>query len=85
MHPQIRQTAPGNCPTCGMTLEPLAVTKEAAPNAELADFTRRFWIGLLLALPVFVLEMGSHLFGLMLLPHATSKWVQLVLATPVVL
>jgi Cu+-exporting ATPase len=85
MHPQLRQPGPGNCPICGMTLKPLVVTKDAAPNAELADFTRRFWIGLVLALPVFVLEMGSPLFELTLMPQATSNWVQLVLATPVVL
>ena len=64
MHPQIRQIGPGNCPICGMTLEPLVASTEAEPNAELIDMTRRFWIGLALAAPVLVLEMGGHLFNL---------------------
>src|ERR1700679_846345 len=59
MHPEIRQQGPGSCPICGMALEPLVVTAEAAPNHELADMTRRFWIGLVLTLPVFVLAMGG--------------------------
>jgi heavy metal translocating P-type ATPase len=86
MHPEIRQVGPGACPICGMALEPDVVTADAAPNAELADMVRRFWIGLALALPVFMLEMGGHLFDLhgWIAPQ-TSNWVQLVLATPVVL
>ncbi|WP_246695849.1 MULTISPECIES: copper-translocating P-type ATPase [Methylocystis] len=86
MHPQIRQIGPGNCPICGMTLEPLVASNEAQPNAELIDMTRRFWIGLALATPVLVLEMGGHLFNLhhLLAPQA-SNWLQLILATPVVL
>ena len=86
MHPQIRQMGPGNCPICGMTLEPLVATAEAEENQELRDMARRFWVGLALALPVFVLEMGSHLFDLhkFISPQA-SNWVQLVLSTPVVL
>jgi len=83
MHPEIRQVGPGSCPICGMALEPVDVTAEQGPNLELIDMRRRFWIGLALALPVFLLEMGSHLFGRMLAP-AISNWVQLVLATPVV-
>jgi P-type Cu+ transporter len=83
MHPEIRQVGPGSCPICGMALEPLDVTAEQGPNHELIDMRRRFWIGLALALPVFLLEMGSHLFGRILAP-AISNWVQLVLATPVV-
>src|SRR5271165_4626901 len=51
MHPQIRQDGPGNCPICGMALEPIQVTAEAGPNTELIDMTRRFWIGLVQALP----------------------------------
>jgi Cu+-exporting ATPase len=86
MHPEIRQVGPGACPICGMALEPDLVTAEAQPNPELADMSRRLWIGLLLTIPVFVLEMGSHLFGLHHLIGATaSNWVQLILATPVVL
>ncbi len=86
MHPQIRQPAPGNCPICGMTLEPEVVTAETGPSAELIDMQRRFWIGLVLSLPVLALEMGGHLTNLhMLFSAQTSNWVQLVLATPVVL
>src|SRR5437868_5510012 len=57
MHPEIRQIGPGSCPICGMALEPDVVTADSGPNPELADMTRRFWIGLVLALPVMVLEM----------------------------
>ena len=86
MHPQIRQVGPGNCPICGMTLEPEVVTRDAAPNVELADMTRRFWVALALAIPVFVLEMGSHIPSLgHLVDHRTSGWLQFALATPVVL
>ena len=86
MHPQIRQAGPGPCPICGMTLEPVTATAEAAPNTELAAMSLRFWVGLALTAPVFVLEMGGHLTGLMLLmDRQVSNWVQLVLATPVVL
>ena len=86
MHPEVRQVGPGSCPICGMALEPLLVTAEAGPNHELVDMTRRFWIGLALALPVFALEMGGHLIGLdHIIPRGTSNCVQLLLATPVVL
>jgi P-type Cu+ transporter len=85
MHPEIRQEGPGSCPICGMALEPLMVTAESGPNHELADMTRRFWIGLALAVPVVVLEMGGHLTGLtMLLGQQLSNWLQFLLATPVV-
>ncbi|KSV93323.1 HAD-IC family P-type ATPase, partial [Sinorhizobium sp. GL28] len=86
MHPQIRQLGPGNCPICGMTLEPAVVTADMGPSAELVDMRRRFWIGLVLTLPVLALEMGGHLTNLhMLLGPQMSNWIQLVLATPVVL
>jgi heavy metal translocating P-type ATPase len=86
MHPQIRQVGPGSCPICGMALEPELVSAEAAPNPELADMTRRFWIGLALALPVVALEMGGHLTNLhMLLGQEWSNWLQFLFATPVVL
>lgn len=87
MHPEIRQEGPGTCPICGMALEPLQVTAEAGPNPELADMTRRFWISLVLTLPVFVLEMGAHLVPALhhLVPPARSAWIQLVLASIVVL
>jgi hypothetical protein len=61
MHPQTRQAGPGNCPICGMTLEPVKTTAGVGENRELADMTRRFWVGLVLTLPVFVLEMGGHI------------------------
>ncbi|WP_353429677.1 heavy metal translocating P-type ATPase [Paracoccus denitrificans] len=86
MHPEIRQVGPGSCPICGMALEPVLVSLDAGPNEELIDMTRRFWIGLVLTLPVFVLEMGGHLLGLdHLISQRTSNWIQMLLATPVVL
>jgi Cu+-exporting ATPase len=86
MHPQIRQVGPGSCPICGMALEPLTVAADTGPNPELVDMTRRFWIGLALAIPVVVLEMGMHFTNLhMLIDQQVSNWVQLLLATPVVL
>ncbi|MBR1288632.1 MULTISPECIES: heavy metal translocating P-type ATPase [Bradyrhizobium] len=86
MHPEIRQVGPGSCPICGMALEPEVASLETGPNPELADMTRRFWIGGALALPAVVLEMGGHLAG----PHnwidqTLSNWIQLAFATPVVL
>ncbi|WP_425336103.1 copper-transporting P-type ATPase [Sinorhizobium numidicum] len=86
MHPQVRQIGPGNCPICGMALEPEVVTAETGPSPELSDMRRRFWIGLALTIPVLALEMGGHLTNLhMLLDSQTSNWLQLVFATPVVL
>ncbi|MBN9318744.1 MAG: copper-translocating P-type ATPase [Caulobacterales bacterium 68-7] len=86
MHPQVRQVGPGSCPICGMALEPEVMTSETGPSQELKDMTRRFWIGLVLALPVVALEMGGHLTGMMMrLEGQTSAWIQLALATPVVL
>ncbi len=82
MHPEIRQVGPGACPICGMALEPEAGGEDA--GGELADMTRRLWISAILALPVVVLEMGGHL-GFAPLPHQASRFVQLALATPVVL
>jgi P-type Cu+ transporter len=86
MHPEIRQIGPGSCPICGMALEPLDVGAVAGPNPELVDMTRRFWIALALTLPVFVLEMGGHLFAGLhsLVPSGVLPWIELVLATPVV-
>jgi Cu+-exporting ATPase len=86
MHPEIRQVGPGSCPICGMALEPEIVTADAGPNPELADMTRRFWIGLALSLPVMVLEMGAHIVGAHSWVDPTlSNWIQFALATPVVL
>ncbi|MGZ5867322.1 MAG: heavy metal translocating P-type ATPase, partial [Xanthobacteraceae bacterium] len=86
MHPQIRQNGPGNCPICGMALEPELASAASGANPELVDMTRRFWIGLVLTLPVFVLEMGSHVVGAHNWVDQTwSNWIQFVFATPVVL
>src|SRR5262249_21983346 len=86
MPPQIRQPGPGVCPICGMALEPELVSAESAPNPELVDMTRRFWVALALSLPVVVLEMGGHLFDLhRLIGQTASNWLQLLFATPVVL
>lgn len=87
MHPEIRQDHPGACPICGMALEPATVTVDAGPSPELADMTRRFWIGLALSIPVLILEMGGHLLPALhrIVPMAVSIWVQFALATPVVL
>ena len=86
MHPEIRQRGPGSCPICGMALEPLLASADTGPNPELIDMTRRFWIGLVLTLPVVALEMGGHFTGLhMLLGKQTGNWLQLLFATPVVL
>ncbi|HTM26574.1 MAG TPA: heavy metal translocating P-type ATPase [Vicinamibacterales bacterium] len=88
MHPEIRQKGPGACPICGMALEPAMVTLDAAPNAELVDMTRRFWIAAALGFPVMAFAMAE-----MLAPDAAHRaiapqaanWIQLLLATPVVL
>ena len=86
MHPQIRQLGPGNCPICGMALEPEVATATEGPSAELAGMTRHFWIALAFSVPVFALEMGGHLTDLhMLLAVGVSNWIELALATPVVL
>ncbi|WP_425069596.1 heavy metal translocating P-type ATPase [Reyranella sp.] len=86
MHPEIRQVGPGSCPICGMALEPAEVSLDDGPNHELIDMSRRMWIGLAFSLPIVALEMGGHLTSLhMLLDQKTSNWIQLVLATPVVL
>ncbi|MCZ7009864.1 haloacid dehalogenase, partial [Salmonella enterica] len=74
-------------PICGMALEPEMVSAEAGPSEELTDMTRRLRLALALSLPVFILEMGSHLVPALhhLVPMKVSAWVQFVLATPVVL
>ncbi|CAN5201394.1 heavy metal translocating P-type ATPase [soil metagenome] len=83
MHPEIRQDHPGNCPKCGMTLEPLLPDLDEDENPELRDFQRRFWWTLPLTVVVFVLAMFGHRFQWM--DMAVQSWVELVLATPVVL
>ena len=86
MHPQIRQVGPGNCPICGMALEPELAAADSGPNPELIDMTRRFWVGLALSIPVVVLEMGGHLVGGHgWIDQSLSNWIQFVLATPAVI
>ena len=88
MHPEIVRPEPGSCPICGMALEPRTVTLEDAPNPELVDMTRRFWISAALSLPLFILAMSDMLPG-QPLQHVVSPrlltWFQFILATPVVL
>ena len=89
MHPEIEQVGPGDCPICGMALEPKTIERRGrGPSAELRDMTRRFWVSAALALPLLVWVMGDHLLGLDL-GHAISRqlahWIQLAVATPVVL
>src|ERR1043165_2732315 len=86
MHPEIRQVGPGSCPICGMALEPEIATADSGPNPELADMSRRFWIGLVLTLPVVALDMGAHIVGGHgFIDQTLSNWIQLAFATPVVL
>jgi len=85
MHPQIRRSEPGNCPICGMALEPLEPTLDEGPNPELLDMSRRFWVSTAFAVLLALFVIAAELFGLDLLPMRTSMWVQLALATPVVL
>ena len=88
MHPEVRQRGPGNCPKCGMALELRTVGAVDGPDPELVDMTRRFWIGLVLTLPLLALVMGDMLPGQplrQLIPGRLSAGLQLVLATPVVL
>jgi Cu+-exporting ATPase len=88
MHPEVVQDGPGSCPKCGMALEPRTVTAEAASDPELVDMTRRFWLSAALALPVLVLAMTADLAPGLLpgwLSMRTVQWIELALATPVVL
>ena len=89
MHPQVRQPKMGSCPLCGMGLElESAAMVDDGPNPELVDFTRRFWVGTILTVPLLILTMGPYLgwpgvreiFG-----ERTTLWIELVLGTPVVL
>lgn len=88
MHPEVRQEGPGNCPICGMGLEPETITGDEGPSPELIDMRRRFWVGLVFAVPLFLLEMSAHIPGLGMhdwISPSVSVWVQFALATPVVL
>jgi Cu+-exporting ATPase len=88
MHPQIVRDEPGSCPICGMALEPMTVTADKGPDPELTDMTRRFWIGLALTVPLLAFMIDDMLPGeplRHLIPGHVAAWLQLVLATPVVL
>lgn len=87
MHPEIVKDGPGDCPLCGMALEPMVASLDDGPNPELVDFTRRLWVSAALSVPLLVLSMGPML-GLGLrdaIGEAASRWAELLLATPVVL
>ncbi|WP_054311879.1 heavy metal translocating P-type ATPase [Mesorhizobium sp. 1M-11] len=88
MHPEIIRDKPGSCPICGMALEPMMPTGEEGPNPELVDFTRRFWVSAALSIPLLIITMGP-MVGLPFLRdwlgEQAAVWVELVLATPVVL
>jgi len=87
MHPEIEQDHPGDCPKCGMRLEPKSLAAEAEDDAEIRSLSRKFWIGLLLTIPVLVIAMGGwvgiHVEAI--IPKSLSKWLEFALATPVVL
>ncbi len=90
MHPEIVRDEPGDCPICGMALEPVTVSVDDEANPELVDMARRFWVGLVLTVPVLVIAMGPHVpgFGELLhdlMPKNALNWIELVFATPVVL
>jgi Cu+-exporting ATPase len=90
MHPEIVQDSPGSCPECGMALEPRTVYAEEEENPELVDMRRRFWVSLILTIPLVVIAMGGLIPGFTrfledLAPHQVWGWVELALATPVVL
>ncbi len=85
MHPEIVQDKPGNCPICGMALEPKTVTDEDESNPELADMTKRFWISTILSIPLIIFTMGEPLLGRPVLQISWLAWLELLLATPVIL
>jgi Cu+-exporting ATPase len=87
MHPQIEQDHPGDCPICGMALEPKAAAPEAQADSEGESLARKFWLGVILTVPILFLSLGKMLPGLsidQLVPPAINNWIQLVLATVVV-
>lgn len=88
MHPEVVQIGPGDCPICGMSLEPMDIPQiDEGPNPELVDFTRRFWVGVALGIPLLIIAMGPHI-GIPLhnaISIQTSHWLQLILSTPIVL
>jgi Cu+-exporting ATPase len=85
MHPQIRQIGPGNCPICGMTLEPVIPTENTNENEELKDLTQKLWVGAILTIPVFLISMGGRHFLTSIFTHTQMSWAEFILSTPVVL
>jgi P-type Cu+ transporter len=88
MHPEIVQEGPGHCPICGMSLEPMGVPPDIADNPELIDFSQRLKVAVPLSLALLVMDMGSHVFGIDVLPFlsaAAKQWLQLLIAVPAVL
>jgi Cu+-exporting ATPase len=88
MHPQIVKEGPGHCPICGMALEPMGVPPEISDNPELIDFSRRLKVAVPLSLALLTLDMGSHVFGIDVLPFLSAsakQWLQLLIAIPAVL
>ncbi len=89
MHPEIIQDLPGSCPICGMALEPKTVSAEEEENPELVYMSRRFRASAILTIPVVIIAMGGLIPGvsslLKMVPHGILKWLELILATPVVL
>lgn len=85
MHPEVRQNHPGNCPICGMALEPATSEAEPLEDSELRDMSRRFWVGACLTVPVVLLAMGAHLPPFNMIPTRISAWIQFLLSIPVVL
>lgn len=87
MHPEIVRDGPGSCPICGMALEPRTISVEEEANPELDDMTRRFWVGVVLTIPLLVIAMSDLIPGQPLeqiLSMKTAGWIELALATPVV-
>ncbi len=89
MHPEIVRDVPGSCPICGMALEPRTIAAEEEENPELIDMTRRFWVSAVLSVPLVIIAMRHYIPGLSVIEHLLSpevlKWLELILATPVVL
>jgi Cu+-exporting ATPase len=88
MHPEIRQVGPGACPKCGMGLEPATAAAEEGPNPELVSMSRRFWISVILAAPIVIIDMGQHMVPKLLASIASAEtftWIEFALAAPVVL
>ena len=85
MHPEVRQEGPGTCPICGMALEPEEPSLDDAPNPELIDFTRRFWVSAVLVVPVLIISMIAELIGVRFVSPDASPWIQLALTAPIVL